>query len=62
MMSFGHFSFSYIVFQQSIGTVHCSTPLIQAARNAITDDMEMALETGADVNGRDCMGRTALHW
>ncbi|CAG7836492.1 unnamed protein product [Allacma fusca] len=43
-------------------TITCTSPLINAARNASPEEMEMALETGANVNGRDCMGRTALHW
>ena len=43
-------------------TAHCTTPLIMAARNASPDEMEMALEAGGNVNGRDCTGRTALHW
>jgi len=40
----------------------CVTSLLHdAARTGDVEEMELLLESGADPNKRDCMGRTPLH-
>jgi hypothetical protein len=40
----------------------CSSPLHLAVKTGNVDEIEILLETGANPNGKDCEGRTPLHW
>lgn len=42
--------------------INGETPLMAAARARSTDCLALLLEQKADVNQKDAMGRTALHW
>lgn len=40
----------------------CSSSLHIAVRTGNVDAIEILLETGSNLNGKDCMNRTPLHW
>jgi ankyrin repeat protein len=44
------------------GSVEGVTALIAAARHGRLSTVQILLDAGADPNGADCIGRTALDW